>query len=335
MTYFTHKLLALALMTGAALTGQNTVATGKSSRLLLGPRVEVPETPTAFTTDGQHLWIGYASNAPGATPGLLKVRSSDNAVVSQIGLKSAPTSLCWDGSSLWMADGTALTRRIGNTVFGYVVPGGNPWSLAFDGEYLYVVAGKASTTQLLIYRLIDLGEPLAGTENVVQTPNPHDVISIGGFTARALPMAVSGRNVFVGTDKGVIWLIAPDAAGGRHGRIPLSSAPVQSMVYHKGYAMWITTGVKSLQYAATDRPEIFMGSGTTFNGAKELPFVPTAIGSDGSNLVIGYENGQVDLLESSLRYNLGGAPTSMTFDGSYLWIANSGGSRSRWFLNKM
>lgn len=330
-------LITWALLAAIALPAQNTVTTGRRVRPLLGPRIEVPDSPTAFTTDGEHLWLGYAASAPGGQPGLLKVRSSDNAVVAQIGLRSAPSSLCWDGSSLWVADGASLTRRVGNLTYSYTVPGGNPRSVAFNGEHLFIVAGQASTTQVVIARLADLPELLPGAEFALHTIVRAQLIPLGGNDARALPIAVTASHVFVGTGKGIVQLIPPVTPGDTFfDWFVITNDSVQAMVYHKGSLMWLTPGLKGVRVMAVDRPETFMGVLTpSFPETRHLPFLPVTLGSDGASVFVAYDNGQVEWLESGRRLTLGTAATAMSFDGNYLWIANRGTSRSRWFLNKL
>lgn len=125
-----RQLLSLLLLFPVAASAQVLKPTPVS-----GVTVEISNSPvTAFAFDGHHLYAGYAG-------GISKIRVSDNAVTRQIALRSTPTSMFWDGASLWYTDGKALLRETGSSTIGYTVPAGNPTSVAVYGGFLYVGAG--------------------------------------------------------------------------------------------------------------------------------------------------------------------------------------------------
>src|SRR5262249_13690630 len=98
-------------------------------------RIGMPAAPTATLFDGANLWVGLADGH------LLKVRPSDGATLAtyESGL-SQPTSLAFDGMSIWASSGPFIVRlRV--TDGGYLCSnylGGAPVSaLATDGAHVW------------------------------------------------------------------------------------------------------------------------------------------------------------------------------------------------------
>jgi len=288
------------------LRGQNVVPALNHYRPSVGVRVEIGSSPaTAFAFDGQHMWVGYAN-------GITKFRVSDNAVVRQIAMRSTPLSMCWDGSSLWIVDGTTLTRDTGAGVYSYSVPLGSPTAVAFDGEFLYVAGGKPGTSVITLFRMSDLQDPV-GPPGTPQNPIAAQSFSFPIPNTQPVTLLPSPGGVYVGTDGG-LFLIEPRS--GTHSIELLHSSPIQALACHGGAAYWVAGRTRFL------RRHTRISTGETASFPDFLEEVPVSLASDGVTLWAVYANGQVQTLSNLKKYTIGGSPSIAAFDGAHMWVGN-------------
>ena len=221
---------------------------------------------------------------------------------------SAPTSVAFDGTNIWVANsGSSNVSKIrvnDGTVLGTFAVGTSPQAIAFDGANIWVAN--------------------SGGNNVTKL-SAIDGSNLGTFPTGTNPVAIAfdGTNVWIANrpsgpvNGSVTKLRASD--GANQGTFPVGIAPFA--IAFDGAVIWVTTESGTVnRFRASDSSPLTSVSavgaaGIAFDGS--FIWITSASGSTVTKVRAG-DGSTVG------AFNVGTSPRGVAFDGSNIWVTNSG-----------
>jgi hypothetical protein len=199
------------------LAGRCLGKTRASDGALLGCFLSLSQAPRGMASDGAHVWAAVENGT------VVKIRTSDNALVGTFPVGASPHSVLFDGANIWVSatgDGVVRKYRASDGLnLGTFASGSTPAELAFDGTNVWVVNLINSTVTKL---------------------RASDGANLGTFFAGWSPngLAVWGSHVFVASGGALSVLRASD--GWYLGKVALEGTP--SKLLRVGSSLWVPGG---------------------------------------------------------------------------------------------
>jgi DNA-binding beta-propeller fold protein YncE len=274
-----------------------------------------------------------------------KLRASDGANLGTFAARENPIAIAYDGTYIWVVNNS--TNRVtklstSGSPIQSVPVGSNPVAIAFDGTNIWVV-NKGS--------------------NNVSRIRASDGTSLDPITVVTSPRAIAfdGKYMWVGSpvqnpqnpSPNLIQLRASDGATGP---LSLFSCTPAAMASDGGARIFITCGPITGITIASHSYSVTAGEIGNVRTVDFLPYTPTGIAFDGLNMWVASTTsddcrGQMDpqpipcgppkvvRIDTELNSPLntwapqplvrgsslvGNAPKGVAFDGTSIWVANSG-----------
>ena len=274
--------------------------------LLPRSRVDVPlvSSPNVMVFDGQRIWITHPGNL------LTRVRVSDGAVLTVGAVPAGPAGLAFDGTYMWIADGSTRQfekRRVdGVPEAVFPVPTADPGPMIFDGANLWSIG--MNLNNVLKFRV-------------------SDGVEVGRYPVGTTPRALlfDGENIWVvnSMSNNVTKLRASD--GTVLGTYNVGSWP--NGIAFDGENIWVANSV-------SDNVMKLRKSDGTILATYPVSSGPWGMAYDGNNMLITTRGGHVVKLRAFDGANLGtidvGSTSSFNpilFDGNSFWLGLIGDNK--------
>ncbi|MCH7492641.1 hypothetical protein IID19_03590 [Patescibacteria group bacterium] len=244
----------------------------------------------AKSFDGTYIYAVDASK-------LYKIRAADGFQIFDVAVSGNPSEVLFDGSNIWVtAPGDDKVIKIdqysGSTLCTYLMPGGSsPQGITFDGQYYWVTASGDGR----IHKINSICKLVGSSFQVTATVNSLGKIIYNGSYLWALSSLENAViNINPSNNDSVRW----DGL--------VSSNPQD--IFFDNYFYWVVN-------KDADTLTSFYLSGTKV--CSEAQETICQIDSDCTGF-----GGCFAKPKQYANYSTGDGPTSIAFDGTYLWVGN-------------
>ena len=306
--------------------------------------------PFGICFDGTNIWV-----VDNGVNTVTKLLASTGALIGTYSVGMGPFDICFDGTNIWVTNNldftvTQLLATTGNNIGTYLV-GTNPVGICFDGANIWVSNNTDSTVNKITQpraqpgiQSSTIGIPLLSTyDNVARDVNANTQINnvIQGYVTNPTAAGINYLSVlssynqyFTGTTtQTVVMPVTSTLALGQEFSITNDSTGLVTVTSSGSNVVSIlqpnTTNVLTCTSLTQTTAAAWSGGNVgTFTVGSD----PFDLCFDGTNMWVTNSGGTTvtKLLAATGAvigtYSVGSAPFGICFDGTNMWVANSGGS---------